>query len=265
MKEKIMENFKVTWEVKYYDHQPEIVYCAEELIESKNLESLTEYLDENAMEHSPEMDVPHEEGDFNIEWVLIHDQSGKELYRDVDFTDESSNNNDVEDTPSPIAQEEILEGRVIEYYENGQKESEGNFKDGKEEGLHTGWYDSGQKESEINFKDGDYHGKKTVWYENGQKESEENWKDDNKNGKLTTWYENGQIESESYFKDHNEDSKWTNWFENGQIHSEGCSKNGQWDGKHTYWYENGQKEAETIYKNGIREKSTEWNEAGELQ
>jgi len=42
-----MENFKVTWEVKYYDHEPEIVYLAEELIESKNLESLTDYLDEN--------------------------------------------------------------------------------------------------------------------------------------------------------------------------------------------------------------------------
>ena len=94
-----MENFKVTWEVKYYDHEPEIIYLAEELIESKNLESLKDYLDENAMDHSPEMDVPHEDGDFNIEWVLIHDQSGKELYRDADFTDESSNNNDVEDRP----------------------------------------------------------------------------------------------------------------------------------------------------------------------
>jgi len=31
-----MENFKVTWEVKYYDHEPEIVYLAEELIESKS-------------------------------------------------------------------------------------------------------------------------------------------------------------------------------------------------------------------------------------
>ena len=85
-----MENFSVTWEVKYHDHQPEIVYCTEELIESKNLASLKKYLDENAMDHSPEMDVPYEEGDFNIEWVLIHDQSGKELYRDEDFIDEDS-------------------------------------------------------------------------------------------------------------------------------------------------------------------------------
>ena len=159
-----MENFKVTWEVKYYDHEPEIIYYTEELIESKNLESLKDYLDENAMDHSPEMDVPHEDGDFNIEWVLIHDQSGEELYRDTDFTDESLNNNDVEDTPSPIAAEELPEGTVIEYYENGQKESECSYQDGKEDGLHK------------------------YWHENGQKSAEENWKDGNKNGKLTTWY-----------------------------------------------------------------------------
>ena len=236
-----MENFKVTWEVKYYDHEPEIVYLAEELIESKNLESLTDYLDENAMDHTPEMKVPYEDGDFNIEWVIIHDQSGKELYRDADFTDEVSTNNEVEDIISSITSEELPEGTVIEHYENGQKESECTYQDGKEDGLHK------------------------YWYENGQKSAEENWKDGNKNGKLTTWYENGQIESESYFKDHNEDGKWTNWYENGQIHSEGYSKDGQWDGKHTYWYENGQKEAETIYKNGAREEENQWNEDGELQ
>ena len=236
-----MENFKVTWEVKYYDHEPEITYLTEELFESKNLKSLKDYLDENAMDHSPEMNVPHEDGDFNIEWVLIHDQNGKELYRDADFSDESSNNNDIEDTPSPIATEEITEGMVIEYYENGQKESECTYQDGKEDGLHK------------------------YWHENGQMSAEENWKDDNKNGKLNTWYENGQIESESYFKDHNQDGKWTNWHENGQVHSEGFSKDGQWDGKHTYWYESGQKEAEIIYKNGTREEENQWNEDGELQ
>ena len=175
-----MENFKVTWEVKYYDHEPEITYLTEELIESKNLESLTDYLDENAMDHTPEMKVPYEDGDFNIEWVLIHDQTGKELYRDEDFIDKDSDtelNDTVGDSLTPSGQ--ITDGINTKYYENGQKESEGNFKDGKEEGFHTGWYDSGKKESEINFKDGDYHGKKTVWFENGEKGSDENYKDGN--------------------------------------------------------------------------------------
>ena len=87
-----MENFTVTWEVKYYDHEPEITYLTEELIESKNLESLTDYLDENAMDHTPEMNVPYESGDFNIEWVKIQDaETDKELWRDpyTEFDDAS--------------------------------------------------------------------------------------------------------------------------------------------------------------------------------
>ena len=44
------------------------------------------------MEHTPEMNVPYESGDFNIEWVKIQDaETDKELWRDpyTDFDDES--------------------------------------------------------------------------------------------------------------------------------------------------------------------------------
>ena len=50
-----------------------------------------EYLSENAMDHTPEMKVPYEEGDFNIEWVMIHDSNKKELYRDPDYHKDDEN------------------------------------------------------------------------------------------------------------------------------------------------------------------------------
>ena len=76
-----MNEFIVTWEVSYSD--PEKVYFTDEYIESENLDSLKEYLDENAMDHTPEMDVPYQPGDFNIEWVIIKDaETDKELWRD---------------------------------------------------------------------------------------------------------------------------------------------------------------------------------------
>ena len=31
---------------------------------------------------------------------------------------------------------------------------EGNYKDGKYDGLHRGWYENGQLKSECNYKDG---------------------------------------------------------------------------------------------------------------
>ena len=41
------------------------------------------------------------------------------------------------------------------YYENGQLEASGNYKDGKMEGLHELYYENGQLEFKGNFKDGE--------------------------------------------------------------------------------------------------------------
>ena len=68
-------------------------------------------------------------------------------------------------------------GKATSLYENGQKWSEANFKDGKLDGLAVGWHENGQKESEVNFKDGKFHGLWTEWHKNGQKKSERNYKD----------------------------------------------------------------------------------------
>ena len=85
-----MNEFIVTWEVSY--SESEKVYLTDEYIESKDLDSLKEYLGENAMDHTQEMDVPYESGDFNIEWVIIKDaETDEELWRDpyTDLANES--------------------------------------------------------------------------------------------------------------------------------------------------------------------------------
>ena len=75
------------------------------------------------------------------------------------------------------------------YYENGQKQGEGDFKNGKPDGLIKGWYESGKKEYERTFKDGEFDGLWTGWYENGQKLSETTIKDGEEDGKWVDWYE----------------------------------------------------------------------------
>ena len=47
------------------------------------------------------------------------------------------------------------DGLVTSSYENGQKRSEGTYKNGKEDGLFITWYENGQKSSEITYKDGE--------------------------------------------------------------------------------------------------------------
>ncbi|MEO1879936.1 MAG: hypothetical protein ABGX40_08180, partial [Methylococcales bacterium] len=44
-------------------------------------------------------------------------------------------------------------GKYVKYF-IGQKTGEGNYKDGKQEGLRTFWDENGQKWRETNYKDG---------------------------------------------------------------------------------------------------------------
>ena len=86
-----------------------------------------------------------------------------------------------------INSEEPYSGTSFELYDNGQKKSEGTYKDGKEDGLWTGWYDNGQKEIEGAFKDGKPDGLSTLWYENGQKRQE------GTENEWTYWNEDGSL------------------------------------------------------------------------
>jgi len=91
-------------------------------------------------------------------------------------------------------------GKAFALYENGQKESEVNFKDGNFDGLGVEWYENGQKQSEGNYKDGNFDGLWVEWYENGQKMTEENHKDGEMDGLVVFWHENGQKRWEVNYK-----------------------------------------------------------------
>ena len=85
-------------------------------------------------------------------------------------------------SPEPINYEETLNerdgvfytkdtnepysGPVFSLYDDGKKNKEGTFKDGKEDGLWTWWFENGQKKSEPIWKDGEFISSKS-WNEDG--------------------------------------------------------------------------------------------------
>ena len=85
-------------------------------------------------------------------------------------------------------QENPFTGKYVTYYDNGQKQEEGNFKDGKKDGLWSWWGENGQKMSEGNYKDNKYDGLWTGWHENGQKKEVGNYKEGKIFGLLTAWH-----------------------------------------------------------------------------
>ena len=68
----------------------ERIYCNIDEDENnvKTLDDIFMFLDEGIEKEdkfTPEMKVEFHEGDFNIEYVIIYSESGKELYRDSDY------------------------------------------------------------------------------------------------------------------------------------------------------------------------------------
>ena len=80
---------------------------------------------------------------------------------------------------SEVSKDGKLDGLETRWYENGQKAMEINYKDGKEDGLKTMWYENnGQKEEEANWKDGKLMSA-VRWKPNGEKCPVTNVKDGN--------------------------------------------------------------------------------------
>jgi len=96
--------------------------------------------------------------------------------------------------------EYFLDGKFIQWHENGEKESEGTFKDGKFDGKWTIWHENGQKHLEGTYKNRHRDGKWIKWYNNGNKRSERTFKDGKLNGKWTEWRYNGNKQSERTYE-----------------------------------------------------------------
>ena len=111
------------------------------------------------------------------------------------------------DTPEP--QEPIKEVSTSErnkllgnYYGNGQLKSEGNYKDGKEDGKWTFYHGNGQIWYAGNYKNGKKDGKWTFY--GGEKRyiyKEVNYKNGNVDGERIFYNEDGSIYKVEEYKD----------------------------------------------------------------
>jgi antitoxin component YwqK of YwqJK toxin-antitoxin module len=150
---------------------------------------------------------------------------------------------------------------------------EGEYDDGKKDGLWKYWDKKGIKEKEIIFEKGDDilwsffapNGNKTregqmvdgkeegVWTfydENGIKERETEHKSGKEDGIYSLWYDNGQKKEEGPYLGTTRIGTWTWWDEQGNKWQEGAYLNGERDGSWITWNANGKKRNEKIYNNG---------------
>ena len=153
--------------------------------------------------------------------------------------------------------DEPYTGKVFDFYENGEKELDGNYRKGLMNGKWMYYHENGQIHGQGRFIDGD-----------GSNPSESSGIPFNgRSGRWSFWYKNGQKSSEDNYKDGKRDGKYTTWYENGQKSGEGTYKNGILIGKYEWWFEDGTKEWEYYYNyDGTRDSTkstTRWYESGQ--
>ena len=81
--------FTVTWWVNFWEQDPDLHYLVDEHFQAENIDGLIDSLDEGLenMELTPEDRIENtfELGNFNIEYAVIKDRSGAEVYRQNGF------------------------------------------------------------------------------------------------------------------------------------------------------------------------------------
>jgi len=126
-------------------------------------------------------------------------------------------------------------GPQRDYFPDGQTHHEGDFVNGKPEGLRTVWYAPVQNEQERN--------------DVTEKQNDADW---------TEWHAVAQKHWEVNYANGKRDGLYTEWHENGQKKEESNYVSGKLDGLRTVWHENGQKEFEGNYRNGKEQRGSKW-------
>ena len=138
-------------------------------------------------------------------------------------------------------------GIVFELDEKGTLLREVTYLDGVDT-YFTEWYLNGKKREERNFRLEEKNGFRILWYINGKKKQKESWKHGRKDGLWISWYQDGQKKEEGNYRDDSlYEGLFTSWWPDGQKHVQGNFKDWGKDGIWTIWTERGGKLKEETY------------------
>jgi antitoxin component YwqK of YwqJK toxin-antitoxin module len=114
----------------------------------------------------------------------------------------------------------IIHGRYISYYLNGNIESKGQFTNNETSGVWEFYYETGKlKMRGILFKSANY-GLWEYFFESGHKSMEGIIYGKNREGEWKMYYENGQVREAGEYKSNKRTGLWKNYFEDGVLKGE---------------------------------------------
>jgi len=138
----------------------------------------------------------------------------------------------------------------VEYYSNGQIHLKCEISaNGVRDGAYISYYQNGQKRSEGNYKNDKQTGFWITWHENGNKSSEGSYKNGLQTNEWRFYYKNGKLQQINHFLNDKEEGEFIDYDTNGIRTRKGLCTNGLMKGKEIKFYPNGKVLAEVTWKN----------------
>ena len=181
----------------------------------------------------------------------------------------------------------ILQGKYLSYYLNGNLESQGQFINNETVGEWNFYYETGNLKMKGIVKRNSSDGYWEYYYENGMKSMEGEISNHKRRGEWKIFYESGKLKEKGLFINNKREGPWieyyedgskkgdidynydkgkyTEYFPTGEVKSEGPKSGSHSVGLWRYFYRNGNKQAEGLYQSGKR--TGDWkfyHENGEL-
>lgn len=111
-------------------------------------------------------------------------------------------NDTTEKAPEKLTVEQTSSrtGMQKDYYPSGQLKMSGKLNnEGQKDGVWTSYFENGQKNSEANFKNGVNHGYSMVWYPNGNVRYFGDYNNGKKVGEWIFYTEDGEVAQKQLF------------------------------------------------------------------
>ncbi|MEM9353767.1 MAG: toxin-antitoxin system YwqK family antitoxin [Planctomycetota bacterium] len=145
----------------------------------------------------------------------------------------------------------INHGPYEEYWRNGEKFSEGVFKDGVHHGEWSFWHPNGQLNRTVNFVEGRPDGKWKAYREDGSLEAEREYVDGKREGTWIVYHPDGKTPRvELPYQNGRLEGLRKSFYVNGQERQRAPHTEGRVDGIVVEWDEAGRKVLEVEFSNG---------------
>jgi len=102
---------------------------------------------------------------------------------------------------SGLSKKYVKNGKLIDWYKNGQVKNETNYTNGVQTGKSISWYENGQIKSETTYLNNKAEGKSKNWYQNGQLKSDCDHINNQYDGDIITYWKNGNIKRKDKYKE----------------------------------------------------------------